>query len=236
VGGFVRRNGPRIAQFATALVILYAFQHLMLRLSGGALWLPSEWRNAIQILGLGIATLVFDLSRPHHPPRKEGEPPAEAHRPWWFTASFLGIALVGLIGYILLRSETMVAWNLTDWKNDVGWNDDDKDGVWRMRDDSTPPTFIDTDRNQIFLPLWFPKEIQERIDARATIGRESDGLQDYLQHDPHELIDLLALHAGTAYAVTITLFLLAHLCVLIGVAGAAGSRVSIQGAIIDVAT
>ena len=239
---FIRTYGVRAAQFGTAIVILYAFQHLMLRLSGGALWLPSEWRNAIQILGLGVATFVFELARPPAPkPASAGTEaaPKDAHesaRSWQFTATFLVIAIVGLIGYIVLRSKTMVRWDLADWKQEVGWNDDNQDGEWRMADDALPPTIIDTERNQIFLPLWFPEEIATRIDARAALGRESDGLHDYLAHDIFELIDLLSLHGGFAYSMTITLFLAAHLLVLIGVAGAAGSRVSIHGAVIDLAT
>ncbi|HYJ47267.1 MAG TPA: hypothetical protein VEV81_11710, partial [Pyrinomonadaceae bacterium] len=63
--------GRRIIKFLSVVLAAYTASHVMIKLSGTALWLPREWRIGVDIFATLIGTLAFRLGSE----REKRDPP-----------------------------------------------------------------------------------------------------------------------------------------------------------------
>ena len=69
------------------------------------------------------------------------------------------------------------------------------------------PEFVDLDRRQVYLPLWYPADLSAYL-HRLSASTGDDGLHYMLAHEPDHLFDVLSTRATAQVAVTNCLFLI----------------------------
>ncbi len=215
---FARRKAlPAAVYFIGAW---YASTYL-LHLSGGALWLPIEWREVVKVLGVLLGMCVFGFTRARRGAADaraaDGEHSAAdheaAHARRYKSAIMLTLAaLVLLCAYVGLRARCVIEWT--------------PPAQWRERYASTTvPSFVDVERGTVYLPARLPAELKGRIAAaeRAPDNNgQLDGITYLLTYAPDELFDWLTVNGRGALAWTTLLFLLIHLGILVLVSIALG--------------
>ncbi|QDU65314.1 hypothetical protein [Engelhardtia mirabilis] len=127
----LRAAVPRVWRSVLFFAPLYFLGKQLAMLSGAALWMPTEWRYAVQLLSFGIGATCFHLARL----RNRADDPNEVARPaendrrarrrWfrfkrerdqadrganWRGLAWWGVAAVLFGAHTVLRHETLVEW------------------------------------------------------------------------------------------------------------------------------
>ncbi len=218
LASFARRKAlPAAVYFVGAW---YASTYL-LHLSGGALWLPIEWREVVKILGVFLGMCVFGLTRARIAAAEEADAAhghgaashEKTHARRYATAIALVVAAIVLLAaYVGLRARCVIEWTPPQ--------------AWREHYASAPvPSFVDVERGTVYLPALLPDALEAKIAAaeRAPDNHgQLDGISYLLAYAPDELFDELTVNGRGALAWTTLLFLLLHLSILVAVSVALG--------------
>jgi hypothetical protein len=241
------RLGVSIVAFGVPAYLVSGF---LAELSGGALWLPEQWRMTIKIFGIAMGLACFNLAR--HRSRPDESPDSNADDDELDSARLLelgedqraqdreaqrgalfwyAVSLVCLAGYLGLRSMTAYPWSptLTDLEGEYG--DDNVETALELPN-LRAPVFLerqgDSFRGSILDPprSWLSKETQAKYAVQATNAGLEDPWAFWLRRAPFDVIDQLQ-RDSLAVSCTVLLFLLIHLAILCSASAGYGYAFSI---------
>jgi len=252
-GKFFRNVGGLL----TAGLAIWLISRQLSRLSGSALWLPSEWRQSIgffaTMLGMVIFQLVIVHTKEIHGAKAPSAKNDHGNKEGLVKATIWIVAAIILLAFYMgLRSQTVHGWDMRQWYEQdaqleqtaraegdlavpagtqTGSPAEAKDGGAVNGPWGRPPDFIDLERREIYLPLWFPNNHGER-DYLERMGEmhQADGMSYLLETEPDRVIGWLNGPWRPALNMTSILFLLIHSAIIVCFAAAyAYSYGSIEG-------
>jgi hypothetical protein len=229
-----------IGAAAGAPATLY-FSHTLLKLSGSALWLPPEWRRSIEVLATLLGTTIFAWllhasSGPFPAAELDGNKPAEVvgqvhlsrqgsrQRRFGLALAWIAGFAVFLSAYMMLRGACVYPFSrYAEWRDQEAKMEAAAARRGEKPTSQPIPQFIDTERGELFLPLWFPPEQREYF-TRMRDEHFQDGLMYVLDHEPDRIIDWLREDRACRLRLNVTalLFLLLHLGIVVCFAAGAG--------------
>lgn len=201
---FLARYGKVIALNLAYLATTYFGSSFLLKLGGAALWLPTEWREVVRMLGTTIALAFFNLAlnrpqprvSPHQLAPSESRPEEDAkrrdlaekaahrereRRRYVVSTRALCGSAVALALYMFLRSHCVIPWVPPD-------------SFWTSYQGQPLPSFIDaparaqSDSITFLRPIWYGPNVQELLDLYAKAG-EVEPLMKILDEEPERLIE-----------------------------------------------
>jgi hypothetical protein len=203
----------------------FLLSRYLMSLTGGALWVPPEWRRVILALGFAGGLALFHLARIHvvrvHPrPERQAAPaPGEARRRneanaftlrrafGWFAATVAAVA-----GHSLLRASTVHAWSPSP------------ELVRALAEyDVAPPLYLEPGgpphRGSLLFPLGFPSSAGGRaLVDELRYARASDSAAsmraEAIDHRLLDLVDVIRDDEHAALGLTQVAFVVTHLVVL----------------------
>ncbi|QOJ00270.1 MAG: hypothetical protein HRU70_07120 [Phycisphaeraceae bacterium] len=232
-------RGTRVAIFFLSLLMVFGASITMMRLSGSALWVPSEWRTLVGIIGPTIGMSTFGLVRLLFPAT-----------PGVLNYVVAGVAGAGTLAFVSLYMSLCsvcvrnVQFDPSFWeefiiRSSAGPAFAGRPSGLIAGGGLTPaagpilrevyPPFLDSHRSQIYLPIEWGRgarsyfvllgrhEMLRGGDPR--VGDESAalefGLSWSLQHEPMRVVEFLQGESAPALASTTWRILMTHLAVLL---------------------
>lgn len=228
----------RLVAYGVPAILLSKF---LLQFSGGALWLPPEWRNPVFAVGLGIGMAAFNLARlrikkerakalarAEHDELEKAQDQIErrSHR---LSIRYYVLSAVALAGFSWLRFETVLPFEPSaDWVHGQYTDNPEPSLEFHRRypvraEQIAPPVYFDTTRppyrGHILVPLGFPNtpgglELVDQVRAQYALNTEGDLESETLMHAPGDFIDVIRDDESRWLHLTITAFLVCYLAVI----------------------
>lgn len=231
------RGWKGIGELLVELVVFGApaffLSGFLMELTGGALWVPAEWRRSILAVGLGAGLACFHLARisvqrrypnPQGPTKLDAEAYSQRRTLLWATA-----AVVMLCVHTWLRFECVRAWDpneasvvslFSDQRfplepdADIGFEPVDVSGL-------RPPVYLEPGppyRGSFLFPFGFPnsdagRRLVDQVRYRQRAER-ADLRGAVLRDHATELIAIVRDDERRALARTVTAFVIVHFFVL----------------------
>ncbi|HBS28690.1 MAG TPA: hypothetical protein DEB06_04385 [Phycisphaerales bacterium] len=219
-------------QWLVGLLILAVAQFQVQSLSRATLWMPIEWRVAVSIVAITIAMAVYGCVSRY---RKRNENTQEMKK--WYKClplRFTVALLVLLSCHIYLRSMTIIRWDLDELRDSPPQISEapllpaeggaSESGVESSASGRVVRPYwsgiADPQRNEIFVPLWYPKVLQGEIALREAGSQEhATGQLSLMQKEIFHFLDVLIVEARGQYSFTVAICLIIHVLLLCSFAG-----------------
>ncbi len=204
-------------------------QFLLVRLGGGALWLPGEWRGVLLIVGVLAGQVAFGWAHrspprlPEHHAQRSGEraeseeDPLLEHEKRLSALRWAGLCVCFLLGYVFLRTQCVenatisseVAQSINPGELPFYFDLHEVEPLHEVRASAQAPSapIAKPLTGTVLVPLFLTDE----ADRAVQRGRRTEGqnlFQYYLCVAPESLIALVDRN-HLAFATTIALFALA---------------------------
>lgn len=202
-------------------------QILLVRLGGGALWLPGEWRGVLLIVGVLAGQAAFGWAHrsaprlPEHEapraaaPAESEEDPRLEHGKRVSALRWTGLCVCFVLGYVYLRTQCVenatiparVAQSIHPGELPFYFDLHEVEPLHEVQASTQPQPVAKPMTGTVLVPLFLTDE----ADLAVQSGRRAEGqnlFQHYLGCAPESLIALVDRNHA-AFATTIALFALA---------------------------
>lgn len=210
-GDILEKWGPGITRLVLEVllpfVVAWWFSHILQSWTDSVLWLPKDWRIAVEFLvTFGAAIVVSILSR-----ASEGSHPAK-RVPDGTVSPLPGIKpkvlpkhsrVQGVAAFVFVVGASVCCWNVYDlreecirplnlpsswWQQQFGADPGSKSNSVARVEDLKVPSFLNPERNTMFLPDRFDKEMRGYLLAVGGSDLRA-GVRLVLDREPMKLID-----------------------------------------------